>query len=163
MKIAKIFLALCIIAGIISATIPPLTGKVIGVKDGDTIVVLIGKEATTIRLVDIDCPEKKQAFGAKAKEFTSNLCFGKHVKIYTGNGKLDRYKRILGTVYVGNINVNRELVKAGFAWNYKYSKRKDYVDLEREARTKKRGLWIEKNPIAPWDFRKQSRKPATTK
>lgn len=163
MKILKIALLLCIVSVCISTIIPPISGKVIGVKDGDTIVVLIGKEATTIRLVDIDCPEKKQAFGTKAKQFTSNLCLGKFVKIYTGNGKRDRYNRILGTVYVGNINVNRELVKAGLAWNYKYSKRKDYAEIEREARAKKRGLWIDKNPISPWDFRKQSRKPAITK
>lgn len=155
MRSAKQLFLLCIIALCISAIIPPSTGKVIGVKDGDTIVVLIGKTTETVRLADIDCPEKKQAFGEKAKQYTTQLCFGKEVKIE--GTKRDRYKRLLGIIYTGNINVNRELVKAGYAWNYKYSKRKDYADLEHEARDKKVGLWADKNPIAPWEFRKKRR------
>ena len=45
--------------------------------DGDTIVVLEGKEQHKIRLHGIDCPERKQPFGTKSKQFTSDMCFGK--------------------------------------------------------------------------------------
>ena len=129
-------------------------GKVVGVKDGDTIQVLIDGQSQTIRLLDIDCPEKNQAFGQKAKKFTSDFCFGKNIKIET-NGK-DRYGRYLGTVHINGQNLNKALVKAGLAWHYKhFSKDQEYAELENEARAKKVGLWIDPNPIAPWDFRKQ--------
>lgn len=129
-------------------------GKVIGVKDGDTIEVFYNGQGQTIRLLDIDCPEKKQASGQKAKQFTSDFCFGKNVRVES-NGT-DRYGRVLGTVYVDGQNLNKALVKAGLAWHFKrYSKDQEYAELENEARSKKVGLWSESNPIAPWDFRKQ--------
>lgn len=126
--------------------------KVIGVKDGDTIEVLYSGESITIRLLDIDCPEKKQAFGNKAKQFTSQMCFNKEVKIAT-NGR-DRYKRILATVYIDERCLNEELLKEGLAWHYvKYSKNKEYSHLEMSARQNRKGLWNDDNPIAPWEFR----------
>lgn len=129
-------------------------GKVVGVKDGDTIEVLYEGKGETIRLLDIDCPEKKQAFGTKAKQFTSDLCFGKEVKVVS-HGKRDRYKRLLATVFVGDINVNEELVKSGFAWHFKkYSDKQIFADLENRARENKIGLWADPYPIAPWDYRK---------
>lgn len=129
--------------------------KVIGVKDGDTIEVYFDGKSETIRLLDIDCPEKKQAFGTKAKQFTSDLCFGKEVKIVS-NRKRDRYKRLLGTVYIDDLNLNEELLKAGLAWHFKkYSNKSHYAKLENTARANKSGLWNDNNPIAPWEFRKK--------
>src|SRR6188508_1824478 len=78
------------------------SGKVTGVKDGDTIEVLLNGKNETIRLVDIDSPEKSQAFGMKAKKFTSDLCYGKTVMV-EGN-KRDQYKRLLATVFVDGKN-----------------------------------------------------------
>lgn len=131
------------------------TAKVIGVKDGDTIEVLYEGKSQTIRLLDIDCPEKRQAFGQKAKEFTSDLCFGKEVRVKRGE-KPDRYQRILATIFVGDINVNEALVEAGLAWHFKkYSDNPVFARLENNARRKRIGLWVDNNPIAPWDFRKQ--------
>ena len=92
--------------------------KTVGVKDGDTIEVLFEGKAQTIRLLDIDCPEKSQAYGMKAKQFTSDMCYGKEIRVESF-GKRDRYDRILGTVYINNTNLNAELLKAGLAWNYK--------------------------------------------
>lgn len=104
--------------------------KVIGVKDGDTIEVLFEGKCETIRLLDIDCPEKKQAFGTRAKQFVSNICFGKDIKVVS-NGKRDGYKRILGTVYIGDIILNEELIKEGLAWHFKkYSKKQEYAVLK---------------------------------
>ena len=131
------------------------TAKVIGIKDGDTIEVLYQGKSETIRLLDIDCPEKKQAFGQKAKQFTSDLCFGKEVRIER-NEKPDRYQRSLATVFVGKTNVNEALVKAGLAWYFKkYSDNKTLATLESIAIKKKVGLWADHNPIAPWDYRKK--------
>ena len=55
------------------------TGKVVGVSDGDTITVLKDRTPVHVRLDGVDCPEKGQAFGSKAKEFTSALAFGRVV------------------------------------------------------------------------------------
>lgn len=154
MNFARIILFFLLVSCNNSTKIPDnFIGKVVGVKDGDTIEVLFEGKSQTIRLVDIDCPEKKQAFGSKAKQFTSDLCFDKEVNVES-NGKRDRYERILGTVYIENKNLNQELVKAGLAWHYKkYSDKQIFADLEQTARENKIGLWADSNPIAPWDFR----------
>ena len=129
--------------------------KVVGIKDGDTFKVLYNNSEITVRLNHIDCPEKSQPFGNKAKWKASDLCFGKIVKIVS-NGKKDRYKRLIAEVYFNNININKELVKNGLAWHFKkYSSDVEYAKIERQARKSKVGLWKEKNPIAPWGWRKK--------
>lgn len=133
--------------------------KVIGVKDGDTVEILMDGKPQVVRLSHIDCPEKKQPFGNNAKQFASDLCFGKKVKLSTG-WKKDRNKRLLAEIILLNgKNLNKELVKNGFAWHYKkYSKDNSYDDLEKQARKQKLGLWNDKNPTAPWEWRKSRRK-----
>ncbi len=142
-----------------------IVGKVIGVKDGDTIEILTdNKEPITIRLHEVDCPEKKQDYGTKAKQFTSDLCYGKRVTVKIAN--TDRYGRIVGTVILPDKSIlNEELVKAGLAWQYKqYSKSEKLQKLEEEAKTKKLGLWADKNPTPPWEFRHSKKnKPITSK
>jgi endonuclease YncB( thermonuclease family) len=79
----KLFILSFII--VILVTLPCLdfawSGKVIGVADGDTITVLRDKEQVRIRPYGIDCPEGGQAFGKKAKKFTSDMIFGKVVEV----------------------------------------------------------------------------------
>jgi len=133
-----------------------ITGKVIKIKDGDTIDILFNGKPLTIRLAHIDCPEykSKQPFGSNAKQFTSNLCFSQLVTIESEH-KLDRNKRLIGVVIneFGQ-NVNKELVKAGLAWHYKkYSNDSSYAILENKARQSKIGLWIDNTPTPPWDWR----------
>lgn len=132
-------------------------GKVIGVKDGDTIEVLYESNPITIRLAHIDCPEirKHQPFGQAAKKFTSDMCFGQIVTV-ENNGKFDRYKRLIAVIINDkNENVNKELVKTGLAWHYlKYSTNTSYDELEAVARQRKIGLWADENPIPPWEWRK---------
>src|SRR2546428_14170819 len=72
------------------------TGRVVGVTDGDTIKVLHNGKAEKIRLHGIDCPEKAQPFGTKAKQFTSAMVFGKMVRVLT-HGQ-DRYGRTVAEV-----------------------------------------------------------------
>ena len=72
--------------------------------------------------------------------------------------KKDKYKRILGTIYYNNKDINLQQVKDGYAWVYKkYSNNQTYYKEETKAKESKKGLWIEKNPVAPWEFRKQKR------
>jgi micrococcal nuclease len=129
------------------------TGQVVGVIDGDTIEVLHNGQAERIRLNGIDCPEKHQAFGKKAKQFTSELVYGKEVTVQAH--RLDKYGRTIGDVLLEDgTNLNRELVKAGLAWRYlKYSKDESLSVLEGEAREAKRGLWVDAEPIPPWEYR----------
>ena len=131
-----------------------ITGKVVSVADGDTITVLdSSKTQHKIRFEHIDTPEKKQAFGQKAKQHLSKMVFGKTVKVSIK--EKDRYGRSIGTVYLGKKNINLEMVKAGFAWHYKaYSKDKTFADAETKAKKAKIGLWADKNPVAPWEYRR---------
>ena len=94
------------------------TGKVVGVADGDTITVLHNKQQHKIRFQHIDCPESTQAFGAKAKQALSEKVFGKTVTVKWD--EMDRYKRILGDVYLGKRWINAEMVQNGMAWHYKF-------------------------------------------
>lgn len=130
------------------------SAKVIGIKDGDTIEVLFNKIPIIIRLEHIDCPEKKQPFGKKAKQFVSNLVFGKTVNIFS-KGNKDRWGRLIAVVKIKDINLNKELVKNGLAMHYKkYSKDTTYDLLEKKAKSDKIGMWSQPNVIAPWRYRK---------
>lgn len=133
-------------------------GKVIAIKDGDTIVVLDSLNVQhTIRVADIDCPEKGQAFSTKAKEFTSAEVFGKKVRIAKKN--TDRYGRVVGFVIYDNKNLSLELLKNGLAWHYSYySDSKEMAEIEALAKENKVGLWIDDNPINPYDWRKKQKK-----
>lgn len=119
--------------------------------------MLRGGKEVKIRLHGIDAPEKKQAFGNRAKQFTSDLVFGKVVEVQEHD--IDRWGRIVGEVILPDgRSLNRELVRAGLAWWYRqYSKDESLGLLEEEARTAKRGLWKDLNPMAPWEFRKRKR------
>lgn len=131
--------------------------KVIGIKDGDTFVILIDGKEQIVRFAHIDCPEKKQPFGIKAKQFVSDLCFGTNVTlIINPKNKFDRNKRLIAEIILENgKNLNQELVKNGLAWHLKkYSNNQEYAQLEIEAKKNHIGLWSEPNPVAPWEWRK---------
>ena len=132
-----------------------IKGKVIAVTDGDTITVSdeMDKGNFKIRLDKIDAPEKKQAFGNKAKQFLSSLIFGKQVTVrYKA---IDRYGRILGVIYCDGAEINLVMVQYGYAWHYScYDKTPAYIQAEKQARTDKKGLWTDSNPIKPCEFRK---------
>lgn len=159
MKISKYLMCLLsLYTTIIFAQPKEFYAQVIAIKDGDTVKILYEKQEYTVRLSHIDCPEKKQDYGKKAKQRTADLCFGKKVRI-KHNGKKDRNGRILGEIFASkDLNVNKKMVEEGLAWHYtKFSKDKTYAILEQQARSKKIGIWSLKNPIAPWDWRKGMR------
>jgi endonuclease YncB( thermonuclease family) len=136
------------------------SGKVIGVSDGDTITVLRDRQPHKIRLYGIDCPEKRQPFGKRAKQFTSELVFGKVVEVEPVT--IDRYGRTVAFVMIENIAVNEELIKEGLGWVYiRYCKLPvcvEWQNLESEAKFGKLGLWRKQGEIPPWEFRRQKRR-----
>ena len=136
-----------------------IIGKVVGVSDGDTITVLDDMDQGNfrIRLDKIDAPEKKQAFGNKAKQYLSSLIFGKKVSIRYKS--IDRYGRILGVVFLDGKEINLVMVQSGYAWHYSYyDKTPAYIEAEKQARAEKKGLWQDPNPINPYQFRKSQKK-----
>jgi len=135
------------------------TALVVSVKDGDTIEVLSNGRAQRIRLRGIDCPEKRQAYGYRAKIATAVLTFGQTVTIHAYDK--DKYGRTVADVRLSDeTNVNQLLVKDGWCWWYRQYAPDDPVleMLETEARQTKRGLWIDPHPVPPWVFRKLKHK-----
>ena len=133
-------------------------GQVVGILDGDTLEVLNGHHAERIRLSGIDCPEKGQAYGKRAKQAASALAFGKQVTLKTHG--YDKYKRTLGDVILSDgTNVNHALVKDGWCWWYRKYAPGDRVlqRLEMEAREAQRGWWADPQPLPPWEWRKRSK------
>lgn len=129
-------------------------GRVVGIVDGDTIKVLIGRASVSVRLYGIDAPEKNQPFGARARQFASALAFGKDVTLIV-RGK-DRNQRTIAEVILpGGANLGEELVKAGYAWWFRRYAPKDQrlERMESEARRKRAGLWADPRPVPPWEWR----------
>jgi micrococcal nuclease len=129
-------------------------GKCIRILDGDTIEVLRNRQPVKVRLEGVDCPEKRQAFGKKAKEFTASLVFQQQVEVAWT--KKDRYGRILGSVKLSNgCELNEEIVRQGYGWWYRqYSRNLRLGQLEAKARLEHLGLWNVDGAVAPWLFRK---------
>jgi endonuclease YncB( thermonuclease family) len=131
------------------------SGLVVGVPDGDRITVLHEGKGEMIRLYGVDTPEIGQAFGKRAKQFTSDAVYGKTVNVEAKDK--DAYGRTIGMVTVDGKSLNESLIKNGLAWVYqKYCKAafcEDWLNLEIVARYHKVGIWSEPNPIPPWEFR----------
>jgi len=134
-----------------------IKGKVVSIADGDTVTVLDAEKVQhKIRLQGIDAPEKAQAFGTKSKEHLSEKIGEKEVVVKWK--EKDRYGRVLGEIYLGDRHINLEMVQDGMAWHYKrYSKSKELAGAEETARKAKKGLWADKEPVPPWEFRKKER------
>jgi endonuclease YncB( thermonuclease family) len=160
MKIFKCFacLLLFLACKLNAAT---LQGKVVSVADGDTVTVLDdNKTQHKIRLQGIDAPEKSQPYGQKSKQSLSNLV---HSKIVTVEfEKKDKYGRTVGKVLLNGTDVCLEQIKLGMAWHYKKYEseqpkedREIYARTEQAAKAQSVGLWKDKSPTPPWEFRRQ--------
>jgi micrococcal nuclease len=132
------------------------TGTVADVVDGDTLLVRIGEEPLTVRLIGIDAPERSHP--SKPKEFLadeaagtlSSLCKGKTVRMERGDEDADRHGRLLRYVYLlapdGRL-LNKEMVRRGVARVYRrfrFSREAEFSEAEGEARQEERGIWREK-------------------
>ena len=129
---------------------------VVGVSDGDTFRCLRSdKVQIKVRMLEIDAPESHQAFGNRAKQALSDLIYKQNVTLELH--KHDRYGRDLAVVYnEQGQNVNLQMVEQGFAWAYN-RKNRQYMAAEQQAREQRLGLWQDKNPIEPREFRKMAR------
>lgn len=150
----KIFIILFLIA-VVRVAGAEIIGQVVGVSDGDTITILddLDKGRFRVRLYGIDAPEKRQAFGNKAKGYLSSLVFGKQVTIRYSS--IDRYGRIVGRVYHDKQDICLAMLSAGLAWHYiHFDKSQEYAAAEKKARAGRLGLWSDRSAVPPWDFRR---------
>jgi endonuclease YncB( thermonuclease family) len=149
----KLWVACALFAPWCAVSADEFTGKVVGISDGDTIV-LIEQTPMKIRLSGIDCPEMGQDFGSRAKAATSEVVFGEVVTIRQHGH--DRYGRIVADgILPDGRNLNHGLLRRGLAWWYRKYAPHDPIlpKLEAEARAAKVGLWSQPNPVPPWEWR----------
>lgn len=143
-----------------------IEGVVRKVSDEDTIAVATrGGKMFHIRLYGIDGPEIRhgekpgQPFGEESKAALEAMILGKKVRINIMD--TDHYKRMVGMVYLGTLNVNEEMVKQGWAWAYgEYYVEpflSDFIRAERRAKENRRGLWQQDKPVPPWEYRRRNR------
>jgi endonuclease YncB( thermonuclease family) len=135
-----------------------LTGRVVGVADGDTLTILVDQAPAVIRVDGIDAPEKGQAFGQAAKRTLSDLAFDRTATATCH--KVDRYQRRVCAVSVDGRDAGLHLIASGHAWVFtRYAqelpaaRRADYENAERVARDERRGLWGDASPMPPWEWR----------
>ena len=129
------------------------SGKVVAVADGDTITVMRDLVPVKLRLLEIDAPEKKQAFGARSKQSLSDLCFNKTATLIE-KGR-DRYGRTLARVSCEGVDANAEQVRRGMAWVYdRYVTDRALYAVQTEARDAGRGLWADPDAVPPWQWRR---------
>ena len=133
------------------------SGMVVGITDGDTITVMHRGKPEVIRLFGIDCPERDQDFGTRAKQFASDMVFGQIVEVVP-IGETS-YGRPVAWVFVNGKSLNKELIRAGLAWWYRWyaPHEPELAQLEAVARENRTGLWSQPNPTPPWEFRRYGR------
>lgn len=129
--------------------------------DGDSIVVTDGTKDITVRLWGIDTPEYRQAYSKAAKKYTAKLLANSEISLEVMDW--DKYGRMVALVKMQNGKyANEELIRAGYAWVHKYYCKEPVCETwkryEKNARKKRLGLWREKNPVAPWIWKRKHRK-----
>jgi endonuclease YncB( thermonuclease family) len=135
---------------------PLLPGVVVGIVDGDTADVKLASGMIRIRLLGIDAPEMGQAFGGVAKARLSSLVYGQDVLLEPY--EQDRYDRLVARLWLGDRDINAEMIRSGFAWVYRrYADDPAYCQHEKAARDQHRGLWqaAPRTTVAPWEWRKR--------
>ncbi|EQA07140.1 thermonuclease family protein [Glaesserella parasuis] len=140
---------------IVAKHIAQKTCIVVGIYDGDTLTCLHNRTQLKVRLQYIDAPEFAQPFGNKAKQSLTQLAFKKEVELeITG---YDKYQRLLAVVYdQRGENLNLIQVQRGMAWAYRQTQ-PVYLQAQQLAQQQRIGLWQDKNPINPADWRASKR------
>jgi len=140
-----------------SARAEGVSAQVVRVVDGDTMELAGSNGQQRVRLVGIDCPERGQPFGRRARDGARDLAAGRRVTVESVG--TDQYGRVLARLVLPDgRTVNHELVRLGLAWWYRPYRAEPVLGmLETEARWARRGLWSEPNPEPPWVFRRRMR------
>lgn len=140
-----------------AAPVYSFPADVVAILDGDTIIALSSShQQTRCRLYGIDAPEKSQPYGNRSKQSLSDLIYRKQVDVEAMGS--DKYGRTICRISVGGYDINRAQIERGMAWAYRrYTTDPTYLAAERSARAAARGLWQDKEPVPPWEYRRDSR------
>jgi len=133
-----------------------LPGVVVGIVDGDTADVRLASGMVRVRLHAVDAPERDQPYGAASRQALSKLVYGKPVELEPI--EQDRYDRLVARLWLGELDVNAEMIRQGAAWVYRrYADDPAYCAYEQAARHTKRGLWAlpRDQRAAPWEWRRR--------
>jgi endonuclease YncB( thermonuclease family) len=159
----------------IAASAQPQRCLIVGISDGDTVTARCGTQGAyqqvKVRINGIDAPERRQAFGERARQAMSDLVFGKEADLNCF--KTDRYGRSVCKIMVTpasaptgpkTLDAGLAMVTIGMAWSYRaYAReqtpqeRGQYEFAEIEAKAKHVGLWRDSDPEPPWEWRAQRR------
>jgi micrococcal nuclease len=134
-----------------------VVGRCVGVHDGDSMTILIdtpdGKRQAKIRLDGIDAPELGQPFSRVSRDGLAKMVFERECAVESRGP--DKYGRTVGRVSVDGADVNAAMLDSGLAWHYKkYDSLPEMAAREQAAKRANAGLWDDRNPIPPWDWRK---------
>lgn len=130
--------------------------KVTYFYDGDTVKIQDGTWSYKLRISNIDAPERNQSYGKKARRALMQFC--KHARIDVAMTGFDKYHRQLGELYCNQQPVSTHMVANGHAWVYRQHSNDIWLnELEASAKQQKLGLWRQKKPIPPWQWRKRHR------
>ena len=169
---AEALLCLLFLFQIAHAEPTRINGRVVSIADGDTLTILAaGNFQHKIRLAGIDAPEKRQPFGQRSRQHLGHLAHGKEALALCN--KIDRYRRRVCKVMVQppdcstcdkTLDVGLAQLTVGAAWWYRdYAIEQSaedqgrYESAEQEARGKRLGLWVDKNPVPPSEWRRSQR------
>lgn len=151
MRYPLLFLLWCLNLSSFSAAAAPI---ITHFYDGDTVKIDDGQRQYKLRITDIDAPERNQRYGKQARRALMKLC--KQADIHVTFTGIDKYQRELGYLTCNNTSVSESLIEHGYAWfNVRYSNNWALQAAENEARQAKRGLWKQKNPMPPWEWRQK--------
>jgi micrococcal nuclease len=141
----------------LALVVPAHAHKIIAVSTGDTLTLQVDEKPLKVRLANIDAPERGQPFAQRSKQSLSELCLGKEASFKEQD--ID-HGLVVAIVTCGDVEASSAQVERGMAWVYtKYNKDLTLPGLEAMARRDRRGLWMDAEPVAPWEFRKpQNRK-----
>jgi endonuclease YncB( thermonuclease family) len=152
--------------------------RVVAVGDGDTLTLVDAEHRLhKVRLSAIDAPERRQAYGERAKQHLAALAHGKTVLVV--GSRRDRYRRLIARVLLPEcarpgcaytVDLGLEQIRVGLAWHYtQYARaqppaeRLRYAGVEQQARIRREGLWKESLPTPPWQYRKPGSDPVFSK
>jgi len=135
-----------------------LTGSVVKVLDGDTLLVQLGKRHVRVHLSGVDAPEIDQPWGRQAANALSQMVLNQSVDM--GPLRKDGFNRMTTIVFVGEEEVGAAMIRDGNAWADRDALRASdasLCDVEARAREARRGLWSLPAPqrVAPWEYRRR--------
>jgi endonuclease YncB( thermonuclease family) len=135
-----------------------ISGTVVRIIDGDRLIIEdAAKKRYTVRLADIDAPERNQAFWKEASRSLAELCYHKSATVDWS--ERDQRKRYIGYVTCEGKDANAEQLKRGMAWASPRATKptSPLYELETYARLRRIGLWADDNAVPPWDFAAKKR------